>query len=73
MTPIAERMAKMDYVVDRMHFRGHVDPWCHEKCNPDKLAAIDRVHTVVLMHMCNTVCTCMSGPRRHYCCMHVIE
>ena len=30
-----------------------------------------RIISVVLMHMCNTVC--MSGSRRPYCCMHVIE
>lgn len=50
MTPTAERMAKMDYVVDRMHFRGHVDPWCREKCDPDKLAAMERVHIITMYH-----------------------
>ena len=24
----------MDMVVDKMHFRNHVDRWCKETCNP---------------------------------------
>ena len=26
----------MKMVVDRFHFKGHVDRWCQENCNPDK-------------------------------------
>lgn len=30
LTPTAKRMAEMSYVVDRMHFKGYVDPWCRK-------------------------------------------
>ena len=46
-TPTAEILARMTYVVDRMHFRCHVDPWCRENCNPDKLAAMKKVKCIV--------------------------
>ena len=34
LTPVAERLSAMDMVVDKMHFRNHVDRWCKETCNP---------------------------------------
>ena len=27
-----------------MHFRGHVDPWCKDNCNPDKFASMNMVN-----------------------------
>ena len=47
LTPTAKRMAGMSYVVDRMHFKGHVDPWCRYNCDPDKLPVMERVHAYV--------------------------
>ena len=35
----------MGYVADRMHFKGHVDQWCRNNCDPDKLPAMKMVHT----------------------------
>ena len=33
-TPTAERLASLNIVVDRLHFRGHVNAWCHQNCDP---------------------------------------
>ena len=37
----------MNYVVDRMHFKGHIDPWCRNNCDPDKLPVMERVHPYI--------------------------
>ena len=40
----------MSYVVDRMHFKGHVDQWCRKNCDPDKLPAMEMVHTYMYIN-----------------------
>ena len=42
-------MAGITYVVDRMHFKGHVDPWGKQNCDPNKLPAMEKVY-VPYMH-----------------------
>ena len=34
---VARRLAfpRVQYVIDKMHARGHVDKWCKENCHPD--------------------------------------
>ena len=39
----AKQIATMNFVVDRMHFKGHIDPWCQENCDPDKFEAMKMV------------------------------
>jgi len=29
--------------VDRLHFSGHVDPWCHKNCDPDSFKDLEDV------------------------------
>ena len=36
MTTTSKRMATMEMVVDKFHFRNHVDGWCKANCNPHK-------------------------------------
>lgn len=43
LTATASRLATMNYVIDRMHFKGHVDPWCHAHCDPNKLKELEKV------------------------------
>ena len=43
MTTTARHIATMNFVIDRMHFKGHVDPWCHENCDPNKLKEMENV------------------------------
>ena len=35
LTNTAKRIGSMEIVVDKMHFRGHVDDWCKCNCNPN--------------------------------------
>ena len=51
LTPTAKKMAEMSYVVDRMHFKGHVDQWCQNNCDPDKLPAMEMVHTYMYINL----------------------
>ena len=36
-SPAAAALAfpAISYVIDRFYFKGHVDPWCKQECNPD--------------------------------------
>ena len=43
LTATAKKIAGMSFVVDRMHFKGHIDPWCRSNCDPDKLPAMKKV------------------------------
>ena len=42
-TDTTKRIAAVDIVVDKMHFKGHTDAWCHQNCNPYKLKDLDKV------------------------------
>ena len=33
-TRTAQRMAHMEMVVDKFHFKNHTDSWCKKNCNP---------------------------------------
>ena len=43
LTTISSRISAMNFAIDRMHFKGHVDPWCHENCDPNKFKELDKV------------------------------
>ena len=43
LTATASRLASMNFVIDRMHFKGHTDPWYQEHCDPNKLKELDKV------------------------------
>ena len=43
LTAVAERLATMDMVIDKMHFRNHVDNWCKTNCNPYDRKDLDGV------------------------------
>lgn len=46
LTETAKRISKMEIVIDRMHFKGHVDQWCRQNCNPDNF---DRLKSVCIL------------------------
>jgi hypothetical protein len=53
LTTTTQKIAQMTIVVDKMHFRGHVDPWCKAHCNPNDFSELDKViHTT-----CKLLCT----------------
>ena len=37
-----QQIASINIVVDKFHFPGHVDPWCHEHCNPYKFESLQK-------------------------------
>ena len=43
LTLTASRISKMKFVIDRMHFKGHIDPWCKEHCDPNRVIEMDKV------------------------------
>ena len=45
MTATAARLASLNIVVDKMHFKAHTDSWCHDHCNPYNLRELDKVST----------------------------
>ena len=47
MTPVATQLASLQIVVDRMHFKGHTDPWCHEHCDPNKVKDLHKVRNTL--------------------------
>ena len=44
----ATKLSIMNIVIDKMHFKGHVDNWCHKNCNPYSLSQLDNVSTTNL-------------------------
>ena len=42
-TMTSKWMSSMNIVVDKFHFRGHVDNCCHENCNPNDFDALRKV------------------------------
>ena len=46
LTTTARRISAMNFAIDRMHFKGHIDPWCRETCDPNKFKELDKVSLV---------------------------
>lgn len=42
-TATSKWISSMNIVVDKLHFRGHVDKWCHEHCNPNDFEDLNKV------------------------------
>lgn len=54
LTPTAKQMAGMNIVIDKMHFKGHVDSWCTENCDPYKFEALKEVNVQSILYIHNT-------------------
>ena len=39
----AAKLAAINIVIDKLHFKGHIDPWCHANCNPYEVADLKEV------------------------------
>ena len=35
------------FVIDKFHFRNHVDPWCHENCDPNEVPELVGMNTEI--------------------------
>ena len=47
-TLTSERLASLYFVIDKFHFKGHIDPWCHQHCNPYLFPDLKEVYTHAL-------------------------
>ena len=43
LTKTSRRISDLNIVVDRFHFRNHVDKWCQSNCNPYKCEGLEGV------------------------------
>ena len=43
LTETAGKIATFHIVVDKMHFKGHIDTWCKQQCNPYELDQLQNV------------------------------
>ena len=43
LTPASTLLSKLEIVVDKMHIKGHVDPWCLQTCDARKFKSLDKV------------------------------
>lgn len=46
-TKVSKKLGEMDMVVDKLHFRNHVDKWCKENCNPYDRIDLEGVDTEI--------------------------
>ena len=58
-TPTAARLAALNIVVDKMHFKGHTDSWCHDHCNPYNLRELDKVSSTLLVLVVQHTMSCL--------------
>ena len=59
LTTTAQRIAKTRIVVDKMHFKGHIDPWCKSHCNPYdfeelKMVVLNACYSIKGIYIINT-------------------
>ena len=46
LTKQTKQLASVQMVVDKMHMKGHTDPWCKEHCDPSKFQALNKVYQI---------------------------
>ena len=54
-TPTSKRISMLTIVVDKFHFRRHVDRWCRENCNPYSFPDLNEVKSL----LCSSEYTCI--------------
>ena len=50
LTETATYIASLNIVINRMHFKRHVDSWCQKHCNPAKVNELEKV-SINLIHL----------------------
>ena len=43
------------FVIDKFHFRNHVDPWCHQNCDPNEVPELDGMNTEICEQMFRSI------------------
>lgn len=49
LTQTSKRLKNMEIVVDKFHFKNHVDTWCKRNCNPYKCSKLDNVSNLYIV------------------------
>ena len=44
-TDTTKFFSELKFVIDRFHFRNHIDPWCQENCDPDEVDELKDTNT----------------------------
>ena len=52
LTKTAEGIAKLKFVIDRMHMKGHTDAWCRRTCDPKLFPQLANVRDKILQVLC---------------------
>ena len=57
------------FVIDKFHFRNHIDPWCHENCDPNEVPELNGLNTEICEQLFRSInqkkdCKGMNEP--HY-------
>ena len=42
-TATAKKIASMNIVIDKLHYKGHTDAWCKKHCDPYKFDGLNKV------------------------------
>ena len=45
----AKLIQNMDVGIEKMHFRGHKDDWCHQHCDPNSFNELEKVRMATAM------------------------
>ena len=52
LTIAARKLASLNIVIDKMHFAGHIDAWCHANCNPYEVKELEKVCIILATFVC---------------------
>ena len=44
---ITKFFSERKFVIDKFHFKNHVDAWCHENCDPHKVPELDSMNSEI--------------------------
>ena len=63
-TATAQKIASMNIVINKLHYKGHTDAWCKKHCDPYKFDDLKKVcasmayqRIVYVMYIYNLGCT----------------
>ena len=57
LTETSKKIASYNIVIDKMHFKGHTDEWCHANCNPYELEHLHTVSAIIVLQVAKLVLT----------------
>ena len=54
LTPYAQQLASVEMAVDKMHMKGHTDPWCKTNCDPSNFLSLRevKIYIIIVCDLC---------------------